>query len=138
MSMKLFDRTLEGLARSLDLRTQSQAIISSNIANADTPGYQAQTLDFEGALAKALEVDNKMPLERSDKRHIASGGEIDNVTGEIYNQINDVVREDGNTVDRDAEMTSLFENQLLFNAAADLAKKKLGMLKYAISDGGSH
>ncbi len=138
MIMKLFDRTMEGLARSLDLRTQNQAIISSNIANADTPGYQAQTLDFEGALAKALEVDNKLPLERSNGRHLASGGPIEDVTGEIYNQINDVVREDGNTVDRDVEMNSLFQNQLLFNAAADLAKKKLGMLKYAISDGGSH
>ena len=136
MSMKVFDRTLEGLAKSLDLRSQSQAIISANIANSDTPGYQAQTLDFEGALANALTVDDKLPLDRSDRRHIASGGEIEDINGEIFNQINDVVREDGNTVDRDAEMTSLFQNQLLYNAAADLVKKKVGMLKYAISDGG--
>jgi flagellar basal-body rod protein FlgB len=136
VSMKVFDRTLEGLAKSLDLRSQSQAIISANIANADTPGYQAQTLDFEGALAKALTVDDKLPLERSNSRHIGSAGEVDDIQGEIYNQINDVVREDGNTVDRDAEMTNLFQNQLLYNAAADLVKKKVGMLKYAISDGG--
>lgn len=136
MSMKVFDRTLEGLAKSLDLRSQQQTIISSNIANSDTPGYQAQTLDFEGALAKALTVDDKLPLERSNARHIGSGGEVDDIQGEVYNQINDVVREDGNTVDRDEEMTNLFQNQLLYNAAADLVKKKLGMLKYAISDGG--
>lgn len=135
MSMKVFDRTLEGLAKSLDLRSEAQAIISANIANSDTPGYQAQTLDFEGALANALTVDDKLPMDRSDSRHIASGGPVEDVNGEVYNQINDVVREDGNTVDRDAEMTSLFQNQLLYNAAADLVKKKLGMLKYAISDG---
>ncbi|RZA07114.1 MAG: hypothetical protein EOP11_08600 [Proteobacteria bacterium] len=110
MSMKVFDRTLEGLAKSLDLRSQAQA--------------------------KVLAVDGKMPMDRSDSRHIASNGEVDSVQGEVYNQINDVVREDGNTVDRDEEMTSLFQNQLLYNAAADLVKKKLGMLKYAISDGG--
>lgn len=136
MSMKVFDRTLEGLAKSLDLRSEAQAIISANIANSDTPGYQAKELDFEGALAKALTVDDKLQLERSDGRHIGSAGPIEDINGEVFNQINDVVREDGNTVDRDAEMTSLFQNQLLYNASADLVKKKLGMLKYAISDGG--
>jgi len=48
------------------------------------------------------------------------------------------VKEDGNTVDRDAEMVSLAQNQLLYDAAADLVKKKLALLKYAITDGGNH
>lgn len=122
MTIKVFDQTYEALARSLDLRTEAQTVISSNIANADTPGYQAQELDFEKALAKAVD----------------SGGDISSVRGEIYNQNNNVVREDGNTVDRDAEMTKLAENQLLFTAAADLVKKKLALLKYSISDGGNH
>lgn len=137
MSIKVFDRTFEALAKSLDLRSQKQVIISSNIANADTPGYQAQTLDFEGALARALTLDDK-PLDRTDTRHMTAAGEVGDIQGEIYNQVNNVVREDGNTVDRDAEMTALAENQLLYNAAADLVKKKLAILKYSIADGGSH
>ena len=137
MSIKVFDRTIEALSKSLDLRSQRQVVISSNIANADTPGYQAQELDFEGALSRALTLDGK-PIERTDAKHMTSGGEVDEVGGEIHNQVNNVVREDGNTVDRDAELTSLTENQLLYNAAADLVKKKLALLKYAISDGGSH
>lgn len=137
MSIKVFDRTFEALAKSLDLRSEKQVIISSNIANADTPGYQAQTLDFEGALARALTLDDK-PMERTDARHMTAGGEVGEIQGEIYNQINNVVREDGNTVDRDAEMTALAENHLLYNAAADLVKKKLAILRYSIADGGSH
>ncbi len=121
MTIKVFDQTYEALAKSLDLRTQAQTVISSNIANADTPGYQAQELDFEKALAKAVD----------------SGADISRVKGEIFNQTNNVVREDGNTVDRDAEMIKLAENQLLFAAAADMVKKKLAHLKYAISDGGN-
>ncbi len=120
MTIKVFDHTYEALARSLDLRTQAQTVISSNIANADTPGYQAQEIDFEKALAKAVD----------------SGEDPSHVRGEIYNQSNNVVREDGNTVDRDSEMMKLYENQLLFTAAADMVKKKLALLKYAISDGG--
>ncbi len=123
MSIKVFDRTFEALSKSLDMRTEKQAVIASNIANADTPGYQAKQLDFEGALAKALTMDE---------------GAVQDVRAEIYNQINDVVREDGNTVDRESEMSALSENQLLYNAAADLVRKKLAMLKYSISDGGGH
>ncbi len=122
MGIKVFDQTYESLSRALDLRSENQTIIAANIANADTPGYQAQELTFEKAMHKALE----------------SGDEVSRVKGQIHNQINDVVREDGNTVDRDSEMVSMAQNQLLFDAAADLVKKKLAMLKYAISDGGSH
>jgi flagellar basal-body rod protein FlgB len=122
MGIKVFDQTYDSLAKALDLRSQNQTVIASNIANADTPGYQAQELSFEKAMGKALE----------------SGEDVSRVKGEIYHQINDVVREDGNTVDRDSEMVSLAQNQLLFDAAADLVKKKLALLKYAISDGGGH
>ena len=122
MSIKVFDQTYEALSRALDLRTENQTVIASNIANSDTPGYQAQELDFEKAMSKALD----------------SGSPAEDVEADIHNQINDVVREDGNTVDRDAEMVNLSQNQLLYDAAADLVKKKLALLKYSISDGGSH
>lgn len=122
MSIKVFDQTYEALSRALDLRTENQTVIAANIANADTPGYQAQELDFEKAMAKALD----------------SGSGAENVRGDIQNQINNVVREDGNTVDRDSEMVNLAQNQLLYDAAADLVKKKLALLKYSITDGGSH
>lgn len=137
MSIKVFDKTTEALAKSLDLRSQQQVILSSNIANADTPGYQAQTIDFEGELAKALALDGK-PLERTDAGHMGPVEEVESFEGEVHNRTNNVVREDGNTVDRDEEMTALAENQLLYNAAADLVRKKLALLKYSISDGGSH
>ena len=55
MSIKVFDQTFEALSRTIDLRTQNQTVIASNIANADTPGYQAKELDFEKAMGRALE-----------------------------------------------------------------------------------
>lgn len=137
VTIKVFDRTLEALSKSLDYRSEKQGLIASNIANAETPGYEAKTIDFEGALANALTLDDS-PVARTHPAHFASGGSLDDLPVEVTNQINNVVREDGNTVDRDAEMASLAENQLLYNAAADLLKKKLAMLKYAIADGGSH
>ncbi len=37
----------------LRIRTQRLALIASNIANADTPGYQAKDLDFKAALERS-------------------------------------------------------------------------------------
>lgn len=135
MSVKVFDRTLDAIAKSLDLRVQRQAVISSNIANAETPGYQAQRLDFEESLQRALDMDDA-PMARTNPTHMTSGGEVTGVEPEIYNNPNNVVREDGNTVDRDAEMFSLSENQIQYNAAIELLKKKVGLLKYSINEGG--
>jgi len=38
----------------LDVRATRQALLSSNIANADTPGYLARDVDFSASLAGAL------------------------------------------------------------------------------------
>jgi len=38
----------------LDVRATRQTLLSSNIANADTPGYQARDVDFNASLAGAL------------------------------------------------------------------------------------
>lgn len=137
MTIKVFDRTAEALAKSLDLHSQKLNIVTANIANAETPGYQAQTIDFEQSLARAINLDDA-PMERTDPDHMSAGGEVNAVRAEIYNTINNIVREDGNTVDRDAEMVTLSETQLMYSSAAELIKKKLGMLKYSINEGGSH
>lgn len=41
----------------LDVRAYRQELLSSNIANADTPGYQARDVDFSSTLARALQQD---------------------------------------------------------------------------------
>ena len=45
--------SLEFHAQALSLRAERQRVIASNIANADTPGYQARDFDFASALRQA-------------------------------------------------------------------------------------
>lgn len=45
--------SLDFHAQALSLRAERQRIIASNIANADTPGYQARDFDFATALRQA-------------------------------------------------------------------------------------
>lgn len=132
-----FDPTLGALNTSLNLRLLNQNVISSNIANADTPGYQAKAVEFEGALRDALAVGGRLSAEASEPGHIRHSA-TDPATPEIYDDPNGVMSLDGNTVDRAAEMAKLAENQLLYDASAEMLKRKLGMLKYSITEGGGN
>lgn len=132
-----FDPTIGALNTSLNLRLMNENVISSNIANADTPNYKAKTMEFEGALRDALHVGNELAPSSSDSGHIVHRA-TDAVEPEIYDDPNGVESLDGNTVDRAGEMSKLAENQLLYDASVEMLKRKLGMLKYGITEGGGN
>lgn len=132
--MQINDTTLKALAASLNFRTMRQELLSSNIVNADTPGYKAQRISFEEALARAIDVDDQQNLNTEDAQHYnVGGGGFANLQPEVYEDPNGVVSEDGNTVDRDAELAKMAENKILYDATVQLLNKKLGLLKYAVS-----
>ena len=131
--MNFEDQTMKALATSLNLRQMRQELISGNIANAETPGYKAKRIDFENALARAIDLDRTQSLKGKDQRHFnVGGGGFDTLSPEIYEDPNGVVSEDGNTVNRDDEMARMAENKIFFDASIQLLNKKLGLLKYAV------
>lgn len=121
---QIFDKTLRALATSAQMRELRQGVISSNIANVETPDYKAKKLDFEGELKRALTLEG--PSETS----------IDVVKAQIYDNPEIEVGNDGNTVDLEKEMAAMAENNLMYRAATQLINKKLAALKYAATDGG--
>ncbi|MDH5580400.1 MAG: flagellar basal body rod protein FlgB [Bdellovibrionales bacterium] len=131
--MDIEDKTLKALATSLKFRQMRQELISSNIANAETPGYKAKRIDFEEALARALDVDGHMGMDSNDSKHydVGSGG-FNNLEPNIYNDPNGIVSENGNTVDKDDEMAKMAENKILYDASVQLLNKKLGLMKYIL------
>lgn len=132
-----FDSTIGALNTSLNLRLLNQNVISSNIANADTPGYKAKTVDFEQTLRHILNTGGDLQPEATDAGHLVPR-EADPVHPVVYDDPNGVESLDGNSVDRSEEMAKMAENQLIYDASAEVLKKKLGMLKYAISEGGGN
>lgn len=121
--MQVFDKTLKALQTSNHMRELRQNIISGNIANAETPGFQAQKLDFEGELQSALAQGDMNALD---------GG----LAPQIYDNPEGEMSIDGNTVDMQQEMSAMLENNLAFRTATQLINKKLAALKYAATDGG--
>ena len=133
---QLFDKTTSALNTSLNMRLIKQNIIASNIANAETPGYHAKKIDFEDALARALDLDGMRSASSSHADHIAMGaGSMKKLRPEIYENPEGAVNNDGNTVDLQAEITNQAENQIMYQAVVELMRKKLAALRYAASDG---
>ena len=134
--MNIDDKTTRALAASLKYRQMRQELHASNIANAETPGYKTKKLDFEEALARALDVDDQLAMKSSDSRHFdVGGGSFNNLQPEVYEESNGIVSPDGNNVDRDAEMAEMAENKIMYDATVQLINKKLGLLKYAVGSG---
>ena len=136
MSGAMFDKTTEALSTSLNMRLLRHNIISSNVANAETPGYHAKKLDFEEALARALDTDGMRSMSTSNENHFALGGRAPAKVGpDIYENPEGAINNDGNTVDLEREMSSLAENTIMYKAALSLINKKLASLRYAATEG---
>lgn len=132
----IFDKTTNALATSLHMRQIRNNVTASNIANAETPGYQARKMDFEGALQRALDLDGMSKLSTSSGDHIPVGGvSVKASRPDIYEDPEGIAGNDGNTVDVEKEMSALSENAIMYKAALQLINKKMAALKYAASEG---
>lgn len=127
-----FDRPLAVLSKVLDLRQRNQQIISSNIANIDTPGYTPGRLRFEKNLQQAL--DQPGPeVAATHRRHFSIGsGGLEQVAGRVEFPVRNNGLGDQNGVDLDQEMVAQAENQLYYEAATQMLNKKLGLIKYVV------
>lgn len=133
---QLFDKTTDALGASIGMRLLRQNITSSNIANAETPGYKAKKLDFEEALSRAIDLEGFGKAHVTHKDHLLLGqGAIGRIHGDVYDNPDINITNDGNTVDLEREMATLAENSILYKAAIQLINKKLGIMKYAATDG---
>ncbi len=130
----LFDKTTQALQTSVDLRQLRHQVTSANIANAETPGYRAQKVDFEDALSRSLDIDGLRGMSADHEDHYKLGSK-GKVRADVYDNPEIAVNNDKNTVDLEKEISRLSENTILYKAALTLMNKKLAALRYAASDG---
>jgi len=106
------------LERYLDVTTMRQTLVTTNIANIDTPGYHTRDVDFRGELRRAMDGE-------------ARGG-----TSPFVMPVRGLVeRPDGNNVSPDREAMLLAEVQLQFKAATAVIRAEFAQLSTAIREG---
>lgn len=134
--INVLDHNMQLLSKVLDLRATNAQVISSNIANAETPGYSTSRFQFEKDLANAIGQKTGIQLETSNKAHIGVGpGNFNSVNGKVILEEKKAGIGDDNNVSVDQEMMALSENELLYETSAQLLKKKITLLKHVISGG---
>ncbi len=137
--MDIFGLGSSGLSlaeKSLDFVSRATRISSSNIANADTPGFKARKLEFEGEMAKAISSGENLSvgaggMAKTDLRHLPVT-DIAKVRA-IESRRATAEKLDGNSVDLDKEITSLADLNIKYSIYTTIAGKELGRLNSAIS-----
>lgn len=131
-----FDHNMQLLSKVLDLRARNQQVIASNIANAETPGYSPAKFHFEEELQAVVADKGGLHLDQPHPQHMPVGvRDLESIAGTITVTPDQTGIGDENGVKVDDEMLALSENQILYETAAQLLKKKLGMIKYVVSGG---
>jgi flagellar basal-body rod protein FlgB len=110
----MLDPIASQLEHYMDLLGARQKLVASNIANADTPGYKTQDIDFQAEFLNA------------------TGGAATPVEARGL-----AVRNDGNNVSIDREARLLSENALRFSIATNLMRDQIRSVKMAIEEGKS-
>jgi len=104
------------LSSALQLRAARQQILASNIANVDTPGYQARDIDFNAALTNAMQARNMPGLTHTSQGHLT----ITSTEGMIGNPLAYTVQTqpslDGNSVDLDQQRANFADNTIRYES----------------------
>ena len=129
---RLFDRTLQFLGQALTLRGARQGLLTSNIANAETPDYSAKDLPFQQIMRQQLGGASTVSVQKTHPQHFpAPGSALGKESGLPWS-----LETVSSGVQIDQEMTKLAENNLQYQSAVQALNKKLETLKLVISDGG--
>lgn len=129
------DQTLDFASQALALRTQRQSILAGNIANADTPGYQARDIPFAATLKRAVSSAaarvEGVPLRLTSAGHIAGKSQPSQPINLMY-RVPDQPSADGNTVDMDRERVAFSENSVKYQTDLTYLSNQIKWLSSAI------
>jgi flagellar basal-body rod protein FlgB len=128
MSDSLFTDSATRAAKfALDGLSLRQQAISRNLANIDTPGYQAETVNFEETLKHMVDNSGSLPMQVTNNSHQVSASQEARFS--VSMRPGGSFRADQNNVDVDVEMTDMSEAGIQYQAVSQAISQKLLLLK---------
>ena len=123
--------------QALTLRAERQQVLAGNIANADTPHYQARDFDFASTLQQAVSGREQaspglatLELATTSPQHSPGTAAADPLHL-LYRQPTQASA-DGNTVDMDVERAQFAENSFFYEAGLSFLTGRINTLRSAI------
>ena len=128
-------------AAALDFQRQRMEVLASNMANADTPGYQAKDLDFSKVLQQLATQPTAQSAAQvssgtSNSAHIpldGSGVDGSSLKGETVYRVATQPSADGNTVDTQTEQAAYADAALHYQSSLSFIDFRLKSLMTAIT-----
>ena len=135
MSSNTLDTVFGLNSQALEVWQRRSEVIASNIANADTPNYQARDVDFRQVLQQASGELSSLPMSTPTE------GQIDPVsqsasTDQLKYRVPMQPSMDGNTVDAQVEQSSFASNMVHYQASLSFINSTIQTLRLAINGGG--
>ncbi|NKI73956.1 flagellar basal body rod protein FlgB [Dickeya sp. CFBP 2040] len=134
------DAALRFQQEALNLRAQRQEILAANIANADTPGYQARDIDFAKELNKVMEQGRvsgqSVSLSLTSSRHIPAQ-KLQQPELDLLYRVPTQPALDGNTVDMDRERTNFADNSFKYQGSLTLISGQIKGMMSVLQSGSS-
>jgi flagellar basal-body rod protein FlgB len=116
----LFDNSILGVEKAMQGSMLQQQVLANNIANANTPGFQPSSVDFQSALAQAFASGSTTP------------NQIQAITFQPQTDSTGAQQVDGNGVDINEQMADLSQNTLDYQALESVMGTRMSILKTAI------
>jgi len=123
----LFGKTIEILSEVLDFRSERHKVITSNIANMDTPNYRPKDIVFKEELESIINNKDRIKMTESRGRSMS---EQSNPAGRADFEVID----SGERVNLDSEMAKLTENNLMHNLTVELLVRKFRVLNTVLRE----
>lgn len=126
------------LESALNARALRQDLISSNIANVDTPFYKPRDIDFEHVMTQKAneefygENSPTLALASTDDGHISSLETTSSNQPILFFRDGHLARNDGNSVDLDVETTEMSKNNIMYTALTQVVKKEATLFKAVV------
>lgn len=121
------------LQKAMDTASLRQRTISNNIANVNTAGYKVERVIFEDKLKEAIS-EKSFQLERTNDKHLtAAGVSVGSIEPTVQKRTDTSVKENGNNVDIDLEMSEKSVNELYYSALTRQMNGELSLLNYVIN-----
>ena len=131
--MDKLDNELNFNRQALNLRVQRQKLLANNIANADTPGFKAQDIDFSKTLEKAVRGGGSggLKMNATSDRHF-KGSLSGAASLDLKYRIPHQPSMDGNTVDMDIERSQFADNNIRHETSLKMLSSSISRIKSAM------
>jgi len=128
---------IDKLKMGLDASWKRSEVISNNIANVDTPGYNRASVSFEEYYRDALEADaNGFEMKRTRDKHFASMSTMRQPQIRVEVDDDTRMRMDENNVDIEKEMSDMATNTIYYYTLQSKVTSEFNQLRTAITGGG--